>query len=106
DRTAAPPRDMRGNLAGHGTPMRRLIESGAVPGRNFVQVGLRGYWPPPDVLRWMEENRLRTHFMAEIRRDGFDAVLERALDEALDQADHLYISIAVDVADPAHAPGT
>ena len=30
----------------HGTPMRRLIESGAVKGRNFVQVGLRGYWPP------------------------------------------------------------
>ena len=28
-----------GVLAGHGTPMRRLIESGAVKGRNFVQVG-------------------------------------------------------------------
>jgi agmatinase len=98
--------DMRGNLAGHGTPMRRLIESGAVPGRNFVQVGLRGYWPDPPILEWMEEHELRTHFMAEIRKDGFDAVLERALDEALDQADHLYISVDVDVADPAHAPGT
>jgi agmatinase len=98
--------DMRGNLAGHGTPMRRLIESGAIPGRNFVQVGLRGYWPEPPILEWMEENELRTHFMAEIRKDGFDAVLERALDEALDQADHLYISVDVDVADPAHAPGT
>lgn len=98
--------DMRGNLAGHGTPMRRLIESGAVPGRNFVQVGLRGYWPDQPILQWMEEHRLRTHFMAEIRKDGFDAVLRRALDEALDQADHLYISVDVDVADPAHAPGT
>lgn len=98
--------DMRGALAGHGTPMRRLIESGAVPGKNFVQVGLRGYWPEPPVLEWMEENQMRTHFMAEIRIDGFDAVLERALDEALDSADHLYISVDVDVADPAHAPGT
>jgi len=98
--------DMRGALAGHGTPMRRLIESGAVPGKNFVQVGLRGYWPEPAVLDWMDENQMRTHFMAEIRKDGFDAVLERALDEALDQADHLYISLDVDVADPAHAPGT
>src|SRR5437773_12544182 len=34
-----------GNLASHATPMRRLIESGAIPGRNFVQIGLRGYWP-------------------------------------------------------------
>jgi agmatinase len=98
--------DMRGNLAGHGTPMRRLIESGAVPGKNFVQIGLRGYWPEPPVLEWMEQNQLRTHFMAEIRKDGFDAVLERALEEALDTAEHLYISVDVDVADPAHAPGT
>ena len=44
-----------GNLASHGTPMRRLIESGAVLGRNFVQVGLRGYWPPEDVFEWMQE---------------------------------------------------
>ena len=34
--------DSWGQLAGHGSPMRRLIESGAVLGRNFVQVGLRG----------------------------------------------------------------
>ena len=32
-----------GVLASHGAPMRRLIESGAIDGRNFVQVGLRGY---------------------------------------------------------------
>ena len=41
-------RQIEGNLASHGTPMRRLIESGAVPGTHFVQVGLRGYWPPQD----------------------------------------------------------
>lgn len=98
--------DMRGALHGHGTPMRRLIESGAVPGRNFVQVGLRGYLPEPPVLAWMEEQQMRSHFMAEIRQDGFAAVLERAVDEALDTADHLYISVDVDVADPAYAPGT
>lgn len=98
--------DSPGSIASHGTPMRKLIESGAVPGKNFVQVGLRGYWPDRPILDWMDEHRLRTHFMAEVRRDGFDAVLERALDEALDQADHLYISLDVDVCDPAFAPGT
>src|SRR5439155_1372845 len=67
--------DMRGALHGHGTPMRRLIESGAVPGKNFVQVGLRGYYPPPDTVTWMEEQQMRTHFMAEIRKDGFAKVL-------------------------------
>jgi agmatinase len=98
--------EMPGALAGHGTPMRKLIESGAVPGRNFVQVGLRGYAPPPNVFAWMRERRMRTHFMAEIDRFGFDRVLERAIDEALDQADHLYLSVDIDVCDPAYAPGT
>ena len=34
-----------GSLWGHGQPMRRLIESGALRGDRFLQVGLRGYWP-------------------------------------------------------------
>jgi arginase family enzyme len=75
--------DMRGALHGHGTPMRRLIESGAVPGRNFVQVGLRGYWPEPPVLSWMEEHGLCTHFMAEIHRDGFTTALITAAERGL-----------------------
>src|SRR4029077_11671947 len=50
--------DSWGQLAGHGSPMRRLIESGAVLCRNFVQVGLRGYWPSVDVLAWMREQGL------------------------------------------------
>ncbi|HXA33453.1 MAG TPA: agmatinase family protein [Acidimicrobiales bacterium] len=99
--------DMQGELAGHGTPMRRLIESGAVLGKNFVQVGLRGYWPGPDVVAWMEEQEMRSHFMAEVQRHGFDVVLERAVNEALSgSADLLYISVDVDAVDPSHAPGT
>jgi agmatinase len=98
--------DTPGTLASHGTPIRKLIESGAIPGKNFVQVGLRGYWPDQTTIDWMNQQRMRTHFMAEIDHDGFDKVLERAVDEALDQADHLYISLDIDVADPAFAPGT
>jgi agmatinase len=99
--------DLKGELAGHGTPMRRLIESGAVRGANFVQLGLRGYWPPPDVVAWMEEQQMKSHFMAEVQRYGFDVVLERAINEALSgSADLLYISVDVDAVDPAHAPGT
>ncbi|HEY1703496.1 MAG TPA: agmatinase [Trebonia sp.] len=97
---------LAGSLGGHGTPMRKLIESGAVPGRNFVQVGLRGYSPDQSLQDWMREHQMRSHFMAEINRYGFAAVLDRAIDEALDQADHLYISLDIDVCDPAYAPGT
>jgi agmatinase len=98
--------DNWGVLLGHGTPMRRLIESGAVPGRSFVQVGLRGYWPPPDVIAWMGEQGMRWHLMAEIERRGFEAVLTDAIAEALDGPEAIYLSVDVDVLDPAFAPGT
>lgn len=90
----------------HGTPMRRLIEGGHVAGRNFVQVGLRGYWPPPNVLAWMAEHGMRSHFMSEIEERGFDTVLAEAIEQALDGPDLVYISVDIDVLDPAFAPGT
>ncbi len=49
-----------GSLYGHGTPMRRLIESGAVRGDRFLQLGLRGYWPGPQTLDWMAGQRMRS----------------------------------------------
>jgi len=56
-----------------------LIEDEHVPGRNFVQIGLRSAIAPDDaLLGWMREHGLRTHFMAEIDQRGFDTVLEQA----------------------------
>jgi agmatinase len=95
-----------GVLAGHGTPMRRLIESGAVKGRNFVQVGLRGYWPPVETFEWMKAQGLRWHYMREIEERGIDAVVAQAIDEALDGPDYIYLSLDIDVVDPGLAPGT
>jgi len=95
-----------GVLAGHGTPMRRLIESGAVKGSNFVQVGLRGYWPPVVPFSWMQANGLRWHFMTEIEERGAEAVVDDAIAEALDGPDAIYLSIDIDVVDPGLAPGT
>ncbi|MCH8235747.1 MAG: agmatinase [Chloroflexi bacterium] len=95
-----------GVLIAHGNPMRRLIESGAVPGKNFVQVGLRGYWPPKETFDWMLEQGMRWHLMSEIETRGFDDVITDAISEALDGAEHLYLSVDIDVADPGFAPGT
>lgn len=101
--------DSWGVLLSHGTPMRRLIESGAVPGRAFVQVGLRGYWPPPTVFDWMREQGMRWHTIHDIQRRGFDAVLAEAIESAsggLDSPERIYLSVDIDVLDPAYAPGT
>jgi agmatinase len=98
--------DTFGVLASHGTPMRRLIESGAIDGRNFVQVGLRGYWPPQETFDWMQEHGLRWHFMREIEERGAEAVIADAIAEALDGPDVIYLSLDIDVIDPGMAPGT
>src|SRR3970282_407769 len=94
--------DSWGQIASHGSPMRRLIESGAVEGRNFVQVGLRGYWPPVDVIEWMREHGLRYHFMTEMEERGSEAVIADAIAEALDGPGSTYPPLPNQVV----APGT
>lgn len=98
--------EIDGNLASHGTPMRRLIESGAIPGRNFIQIGLRSYWPGQDVWEWMASQGMRWHLMDEICERGFTTVMDDAIGEALDGPTKIYLSIDIDALDPAYAPGT
>jgi agmatinase len=95
-----------GSLIGHGQPMRRLIESGAARGDRFLQIGLRGYWPPPDILEWMAQQRMRSYEMTEIVTRGLDECLTEAFEIALDECDGIFLSVDIDVCDPGHAPGT
>jgi agmatinase len=95
-----------GSLIGHGQPMRRLIESGAARGDRFFQIGLRGYWPPPEVLEWMAQQRMRSYEMTEIGARGFDTVLDEVLAAAMDECDGVFLSVDIDVVDPGSAPGT
>jgi agmatinase len=95
-----------GSLYGHGTPMRRLIESGAARGDRFLQVGLRGYWPEPPTLAWMAEQEMRWFEMTEVVERGLDECLTEAESRAVDDCDGVFLSIDVDVVDPGMAPGT
>ena len=95
-----------GSLYGHGLPMRRVIESGAVKGSKFFQIGLRGYWPEPPELAWMAEQGMRGFEMAEIQRRGLDEVLTEAIRLASEDTDGVFLSVDIDVVDPGMAPGT
>jgi agmatinase len=96
-----------GQLYGHGTPMRRLVESGAVPGHRFVQIGLRGYWPGPATIAWMAEQRMETFLMTEIAQRGLTAVVDDAVASSSgSDSKGIFISVDIDVVDPGMAPGT
>ena len=98
--------DQWGALIGHGTPMRRLIESGAVRGDRFLQLGLRGYWPEPETLEWMHDQKMRSYEMTEIHHRGLDAVLDESFATLTDGCDGVFLSVDIDVVDPGMAPGT
>jgi agmatinase len=95
-----------GSLYGHGTPMRRLIESGAVRGDRFLQIGLRGYRPGPETLDWMADRQMRSFEMAEVVSRGLDDCLTEAFTIAISECDGVFLSVDVDVVDPGMAPGT
>ena len=94
-----------GHYLSHGAPVRRVIDEGHVKGRNFIQVGLNSVKPGKKDIKWMRRNEVRYHFMTEFDRDGWKAVLERVLAEAMDGPEHLFISIDTDCLEPSYGPG-
>ena len=95
-----------GALVGHGTPMRQLINSGAVRGDRFLQIGLRGYWPDDVTFKWMRDQGMRSYEMTEIHHRGLDAVLDESFKTLIDGCDGVFLSVDIDVVDPGMAPGT
>jgi len=94
-----------GSLYGHGQPMRRLIESGAVRGDRFFQLGLRGYWPGPETLAWMAGQRMRSYEMTEIGARGLPTCITEVASATAGCAG-VFLSVDIDVVDPGMAPGT
>jgi agmatinase len=88
----------------HGTIMRRLVEQGHVDPSRYVQIGLRGYWPGEAEFSWQRERGIASIFMHEVRELGIAAVVERAV--AAVGEGPVYLSVDIDVLDPAFAPGT
>lgn len=88
----------------HGTPFRRASEEGLVDRTASMHVGTRGPLYGTDDLR--DDDRLgfavvRTE---DIEEEGVERAIERIRARIGDAP--LYISIDIDVLDPAHAPGT
>ncbi|RDI75309.1 agmatinase: agmatinase [Gaiella occulta] len=88
----------------HGTPMYRLVRDGHVDPRRYVQIGLRGYWPGERELGWQAQRGITSFFMHDVRDRGIRAVVEDAIAVVGDGP--VFLTVDVDVLDPAFAPGT
>ncbi|MEU4548123.1 agmatinase [Nonomuraea dietziae] len=88
----------------HGTPFRRAVEEGILDTEALSHVGIRG---PLYGRRDLEEDR-RLGFgiltSRDVMRMGVDEVVDALRQRIGDRP--LYISVDIDVLDPAHAPGT
>src|ERR687888_194128 len=97
--------ELWGVTRSHGTPMRLLVEEGSIRGADVVQVGLRGYWPGPEEFAWVREQGFRWHLMEDVYERGIEAVTDEVIG-ALADLPHVFLSVDIDVCDPAYAPGT
>jgi agmatinase len=88
----------------HGTPMYRLVRDGHVEPKRYVQIGLRGYWPGEKEFGWQADQGITSLFMHDIRDRGIREIVEETI--AIVGDGPTFLTVDVDVLDPAFAPGT
>lgn len=88
----------------HGTPFRRAVEEGILDTEALCHVGTRG---PLYGKKDLEDDR-RFGFgivtSSDVFRQGIDEVVEKIRQRVGNRP--VYVSVDIDVLDPAHAPGT
>jgi agmatinase len=88
----------------HGTPFRRAVEEGLLDREGCLHVGVRGSLYTPNDLTQDAGLGFQTVPAAELDHIGIAGLIERISARVGDRP--VYVSVDVDVLDPAHAPGT
>jgi formiminoglutamase len=83
--------------------LRVLIEEGTLKKENAILVGIRNMHT--NEMEFAKKNKLKIYSMAEIANDGKNDVADAFMSVAK-SFDAVYISVDIDVLDPAFAPGT
>ena len=88
----------------HGTPFRRAAEEKLFLDHASIHVGIRGPLYSRDDLSNDEELGFKVVHCDEFQKESVDHVIKRIKERVGDNP--MYLSIDIDVLDPAHAPGT
>lgn len=92
-----------GSKYSHGTPVRRAIEEGLLAEPFILQVGLRGQLYGPEDMDFGREHKIAVITAEEFHERGVRLVHNKL--KAF-QGCKTYLSLDIDVVDPAFAPGT
>ena len=88
----------------HGTPFRRAVEEGLLALDAGVHVGIRSPLYAYSDVTDDKELGFTTVTTADVARHGTDQAIDRIRERVGDRP--VYLSVDIDVLDPAHAPGT
>lgn len=88
-----------------GTPFRRGVETPILDGGRVAMIGIRRFANSRYYLDFAAEQGIRLYTVEDIQAHGAATVAKAALYRATAGADALYLSIDMDAADAAFAPG-
>lgn len=89
----------------NGTPIRQLLESNTLEGRNIVQVGLHAFANARAYRDLAREAGITQISAREVANTAPADIARHALSVAAENAQALYITLDIDVLDQAFAPG-
>lgn len=87
----------------HGTPVRRAIEEHLLDEAHILQVGLRGQLYSAEDMDYSNEHNIQMITAEEFHEQGLDLVREKLTSFGDVKT---YLTLDIDVVDPAFAPGT
>ena len=92
-----------GSPHSHGTPVRRAVEEGLLLKGHVLQIGLRGQVYSKDDFDFGRKHKFSVVTAEEFHRDGLGPVA-RVMKRF--RGKPVYVTLDIDVVDPAFAPGT
>lgn len=82
------------------------LEGSPISGENLVQIGIHGNYYSPHYHDYTKKNGIRVFTPKEVRKVGMQEIIDEALAVASKGTDAIYVSVDIDAADIAYAPGT
>jgi agmatinase len=97
--------ELLGSRFSHGSPLGRAIELENIDPKNVLLVGTR--YMHPEEQKIVESQHLNEIRMVDLENSNFDLTqFKEKIIEISSKVDFVYLSIDIDVLDPAFAPGT